>query len=173
MADAVSPLIAQMRRDRWRLRTMERVCFWGNLALLAWCVSIVVFQRRYDIFYCTLYAFTVLTGLTRLPLWKMRAIPRVVLALRAPDSAVRDAAWEAIEGHRDEVLKETELWARRDEADLETLPREGVVARLERSAPANWWAIGRIWLIVWLLLGIATMIGMALYVPDFHSNFGT
>lgn len=158
--------IDDVRRDRTKLEILDRLFMVANYGLLVWCVVITVVLERLDPFYATLYFTMTCAGVARILIWKVRAIPAVVLALRGPNG---DEAWSIIEAHRPEILGRTELWAMPNEPDLVDLDRAGVVARLERARPTRWRPIMTWWCSIWALCFIATMIGMALYEPNLQS----
>ena len=152
--------IEALRRERRRLDLMKlgaRLVGWSELVFVM--VLLVGFHRR-DFGLFAMFFHGTLSNLSVIPIYKVRAIPRLVLALVDADPAVRAHAATVIEAHRTEVLAETDLPAHRDDPELVDMDIAAIAERVTRSGPhADWRRIGRWWLTAWSVALVAVVLG--------------
>lgn len=157
--------IESFRRERRRLQRVGRVASLVGYGFLLYVLYMMTLGRHVDAFYLAPFCFGTFTNLSRIVLWKVRAVPAAVLALVSEDPARRARASALIEAHRAEILGATEIAGLSvNDADPATWPLEAIAARVRGRA--NWRRIAFTWSIVWGLLFVAIVVAVILYVPE-------
>lgn len=154
------------RRTRRRLRLLDRLAAIIGYGTLLYVLYMMTLARHVDEFYLAPFCFGTFTNLTRIVLWKVRAVPAAVLALAADDDpARRAAAAELVEAHRAEILGATDIGGLRlGDPELVTWPLPAIGERLRGRT--NWRRIGVYVAVVWALAFVATVVALVLYVPE-------
>ena len=157
--------IEAFRRERRRLRFVDRAAALIGYGFLLYVLYMMTLGRHVDAFYLAPFCFGTLTNLSRIVLWKLRAVPTAVLALVAADPVRRAGGAALIEAHRAEILGATEIPGLSvNDAEPATWPLEAIAARVRGRA--NWRRIAFYWGVVWGLACVATVVALVLYVPE-------
>jgi hypothetical protein len=158
------PLL-EVRRSNRRLGHVSNLLSFTSLAFLGWLVYEVFILERSDTIYLLLSLFGMASGLGRILVYKVRAVPKPLLDLAHGTPGERDAAWDLISAHREELLGMTELPASIREPELIELDRAQLVERVERHGTTPWPQILRGFLIAWSVILILVLTALALHTP--------
>ncbi len=164
-SDLTNLTIEGFRRERRRLQRLGRLASLIGYGFLIYVLYMMTLGRHVDAFYLAPFCFGTFTNLSRIVLWKVRAVPAAVLALASADPVRRARGAALIEAHRAEILGATEIAGLSvHDAEPATWPLEAIADRVRGRA--NWRRIACYWGIVWGLACVATVVAVIVYVPE-------
>ncbi len=155
----------EVRRSHRRLGQVSNLLSFTSLGFLGWLVYEVFILERSDTIYLLLSLFGTATGLGRFLVYKVKAVPKPLLDLAHGTPGEKDAAWDLISAHREELLGMTELPASIREPELTELDRPQLVERINRYGTTPWPQILRGFLIAWSVILIFVLTALVLHTP--------
>ncbi len=159
----MDPEIRDFRREQRQITWMGWLFRIANFGFIGWVVYAIMIDDRRDLFYALPSIFGTVSGISRYLVHRVRVAPKPLLALRSPDAATRERAWEVVSAHREELFRVTILQATTREPPLAELDREALTERVARAGDTDWRRLLRIWFWIWLPLAFAVFFATLFY----------
>lgn len=166
----VDGLIRGYRREALQRRLITYACRLGSVFLAGLFIYFAMVLGYGDAFYITISLVAIVHGLSAYVALFYYEVPALVRALHAPDPALADDAWAALERLRPELLPRlfVDLNVPPDEraARVQTIDRPTLVRLTEARARDRWRTIGPVYLVCYLLALSGYLYLVFTHVPE-------
>jgi hypothetical protein len=167
----VDELVADYRREVRVHRRFTLATRLGSVAFAGLFLYYTMWLGYWDVFYQSLSAASLVTGVSGLMVMLYFEVPTVVRALHSGDAAEADAAWAAIERLRLELLPRLfqDIGAVRPEerdALAASIDRAALIKMTAERATDRWRKVGPYFLIVYLIALVVYVVVLVRFEPD-------
>jgi hypothetical protein len=167
----VDELVADYRREVLVHRLFTLATRLGSLIFAGLFLYYTMWLGHWDVFYQSLSAASVVTGVSGLMVMLYFEVPAVVRALHSGDAAEADAAWAAIERLRPELLPRlfADIGAVRPEeraALAASIDRAALMKMTAARAADRWRTVGPYYLIGYALALALYVVVLVRFEPD-------
>lgn len=167
----VDELVADYRREVLVHSLFKQATRLGSLTFAGLFLYYTMWRGYWDVFYQSLSAASLVTGVSGLMVMLYYEVPAVVRALHSGDAAEADAAWAAIERLRPELLPQLfeDLGAVRPEertALAASIDRPALLTMTAARATDRWRIVGPYFLIGYLIALALYVVVLVTFEPD-------